>query len=234
MLSANNLFFSYTSTPVFKNLSFTIDKGKIASFIGASGSGKTTLFKLLTGIHQPQKGDIRIEGAENAAYMTQTDLLLPWRTVLENITLTNELGKRKRPQKDVEREAMLLIEELGLLGCEKKFPEELSGGMRQRVSLARALMQNSPLLLLDEPFASLDIQLREQMYELLKNIQKNRETTILLITHDFRDALSLSDHIFLLDDGSITKQWRIDESTRSEPAKLGLFYEELRQHILVT
>ncbi len=232
MLSVKNLVFSYKDTPVFKNLSFALKKGEIASFIGTSGSGKTTLFKLLTGIHQPQNGDVTVEGVTEPAYMTQKDLLLPWRTVLENITLTYELGRKKHCPKKTIEEAMDLIEEVDLLGTEHKFPEQLSGGMRQRVSLARALMQKSPLLLLDEPFGSLDIQLREQMYDLLKTIHKNHNTTILLITHDFRDAISLSDHIFLLADGTITKQWQIEAAARTCPAKMGSLHEKLRQSIL--
>lgn len=232
MLSVKNLVFSYKDTPVFKNLSFSLNEGEIASFIGTSGSGKTTLFKLLTGIHQPHHGDIAIDGVTQPAYMTQKDLLLPWRTVLENITLTFELGKQKHCLKKSLNEAMELIEEVGLQGYEHKFPEELSGGMRQRVSLARALMQKSPLLLLDEPFASLDIQLREQMYALLKTIHKNHNTTILLITHDFRDAISLSDHIFLLANGRVTKQWQIEPTSRTCPAKMGSLHEDLRQSIL--
>ncbi|MEM1283055.1 MAG: ATP-binding cassette domain-containing protein, partial [Chlamydiota bacterium] len=173
-----------------------------------------------------------ISGGTTPSYMTQKDLLLPWRTVLENITLTYELGKNKVCQKKILEEARQLIEEVELSGCEEKFPHELSGGMRQRVSLARALLQKKPLLLLDEPFASLDVQLREQMYVLLNKIHKNHNTTILLITHDFRDALSLSDHIFLLANGSITKQWRVEESHRTNPTTMGTLHEELRQSIL--
>jgi ABC-type nitrate/sulfonate/bicarbonate transport system ATPase subunit len=234
MLSVKNLVFAYEKTAIFKNLSFSLNKGEIASFIGTSGSGKTTLFKLLTGINQAQSGNITIEGNAQPAYMTQNDLLLPWRTVLENITLTHELGKNNLDPELAHDEAMQLIREVDLVGYENKYPKELSGGMRQRVSLARALMQKSPLLLLDEPFASLDIQLREQMHDLLRNIHTHHNTTILLITHDIRDAISLSDHIFHLSDGTIQNQWKIEKSSRKDPSTMGTLYEELRHTMLST
>lgn len=232
MLKVNNISFSYSSSPILKQLSFMLEKGEIASLIGSSGSGKTTLFKLLAGILKPDEGSIEIDEGGLPAYMTQQDLLLPWRTVIRNMTLLAELGTRPESSLEQHDEAAALLAEMGLAGYEHYFPDELSGGMRQRVSLARALMQKRPLLLLDEPFASLDVSLREQMYQLLRTIQEKRKTTILLVTHDFRDAATLSNQIFFLDNGEIKNQWKIGDEERADPRAKGMLIEELRSHFI--
>lgn len=223
MLEVNHLFFSYGQGPILSDLSFRLKTGAISSLIGPSGVGKTTLFKLLTGMLIPSKGTITIDGQapsnrfQQATYMMQEDLLLPWRTVLKNMTLITELGKSRQKKKAWDPQARKLLEEMGMKGCEEMFPDELSGGMRQRVSLARALLQNRSLLFLDEPFGSLDIVMRETMYTLLQNMNKKYGTTILMITHDFRDVLSLSDEIFLLTEHHIEKKWEISEKLRNDP-----------------
>ncbi|MGA8164152.1 MAG: ABC transporter ATP-binding protein [Waddliaceae bacterium] len=223
MLEVNHLSFSYGDYPVFQDLCFKLKEGGISALIGPSGEGKTTLFKLLTGMLDPNGGTITINGQapsrwfEQVAYMTQEDLLLPWRTVLKNITLMAELGKNQHRKEPVISKARRLLEEMGMKGCEDLFPDQLSVGMRQRVSLARALLHNRPFLFLDEPFGSLDVVMRENMYALLQNLNKKYGTTILLITHDFRDVLSLSDEIFLLTGHHIEKKWAISEKVRNDP-----------------
>lgn len=232
-LIVENLSFSYPDKQVLKQLSFQLKKGEIGTLIGASGSGKSTLFKLLTGLLVPQEGNLFIqgkappEGCQQIAYMMQQDLLLPWRTALGNLLLAAELGSQTQSSQLLKDEAMDLLEEIGLKGCENLYPDELSGGMRQRISLARALMQKRPLLLLDEPFGALDVGLREQMYILLRELQQKRGTTILMVTHDFRDALSLSDKIFLLMKGQIRQEWSISHLQRQDGAKMGLLQQEL-------
>ncbi len=225
MLKVKDLSFAYGDKKIIHNLSVNIQMGSIATLIGASGSGKTTLFKLLTNIIRPSDGSIEILRNQQASYMTQQDLLLPWRTVLENVVLPHELGRAQAV--DINK-AKSLIREVQLTDCENRYPTELSGGMRQRVSLARALMLDRPLLLLDEPFASLDVSLREQMYDLLRSIQERRGTTILMITHDFRDAVSLSNHIYHLGNGSIEHEWHISEEQRNDPVAMTMLTEELR------
>lgn len=231
MLVIEKLSFSY-QTPILSELSLSLGKEKTAALIGSSGSGKTTLFKLLTGILTPSSGSFYLDSGKKAAYMTQKDLLLPWRTVLENLTLLSELGRTQSNNLPIKEKAYDLLEEVGLKGYENHYPKELSGGMRQRVSLARALIQDSEILLLDEPFASLDIQLREQMYALLRAIQKRHHTTILMITHDFRDALSLADQIFHLKEGRLSEQWEINPNDRASPEVMGLLQEKL--HLAMT
>lgn len=223
--------------PILKNISFALEKGEVATLIGASGSGKTTLFKVLTGLLMPQHGDVHVAGlglpeaSSQVAYMMQEDLLLPWRTVLKNLTLPSELGGNPKLFPDIVEEARKLLREVDLEHSADMLPEQLSGGMRQRVSLARALLQKRPLLLLDEPFCSLDVALREQMYDLLRQIKDRFGTTMLMVTHDFRDALSLSDRIFFLSNGSLVHEWRVPEKLRVDPIQTGLLLEEMRRKI---
>lgn len=238
ILEVEKVSFLYKDSPLLRNVSFSLKKGEIASLIGSSGSGKTTLFKLLTGVLMPKQGRIKIDnlslpaGHGKVAYMMQEDLLLPWRTVLNNMTLSAELGDKQHSKKALELEALDLLNDIGLNGCASMFPHQLSGGMRQRVSLARALMHKRPLLLLDEPFGSLDVSLRGQMYALLKLIRDKYHTTILLITHDFRDALSLSDHIFLLSDQHICKEWHMTDNIRQDPYASTSIFKEMQTAII--
>jgi NitT/TauT family transport system ATP-binding protein len=206
MLSIKELSFAYGDRPILDGVSFSVDGGEIVALIGVSGSGKTTLFRLITGLIPPSEGDIEIDGRtgsqskERVTYMRQEDLLLPWRTVLGNLMLCSELGKEvQRPSEG----AKYLLKRVGLEGYEGAYPQELSGGMRQRVALARSLLHNRPLMLLDEPFASLDVILREHLYDLLKDIRKKDCKTIVMVTHDFRDAIALADRILILSKGKI-------------------------------
>lgn len=206
MLYLKDVHFAFGERRVLRGVSFRVGRGEIVSLIGISGSGKTTLFRLITGALPPHGGQIEIEGSgpEEITYMRQEDLLLPWRTVLDNMLLFTELGGEKRaPRERLRQEALALLQRFGMEGCEEMYPEALSGGMRQRVSLARALLQKRPFLLLDEPFGSLDLLLREELYTLLKQIRDKEGKTLLLVTHDFRDALTLSDRILVLREGSI-------------------------------
>jgi ABC-type nitrate/sulfonate/bicarbonate transport system ATPase subunit len=236
-LVIENLSFSYENKVILKNFSLQLKKGEIGSLIGASGSGKSTLFKILTGLESLQEGQITLLdfpkfNGKYIAYMMQQDLLLPWRTVLDNILLSMELGKHSLDRSSRVEEACRLLKEVGLNHCTNMYPDELSGGMRQRVSLARALLQRRPILLLDEPFGALDVGLREQMYQLLRQIREKYQTTILMVTHDFRDALSLSDRLFLLAEGKIYKEWEITSHTREDFRHMGLIQQEL-QHLLI-
>ncbi len=234
MLTIENLSFSFNSRQVLSNLSLELAQGKIGTLIGSSGAGKTTLFRLLTGILPLQSGTISIDGRNPpeakryAAYMMQEDLLLPWRTVMDNVTLPGEIGPSPFPIGHLRQKARLCLSEVGLSGWENAYPRNLSGGMRQRVSLARALLQKRPLLLLDEPFASLDIRLRGQMHALLRKVCAEHGTTILMITHDFRDALSLSERIFLLSKGQINQRWTIPMNFPQNSPVIQSLYEEIK------
>lgn len=233
MLCIEKLSFSFGNFEILKNLSLDLAKGEIGTLIGSSGSGKTTLFKLLTGILEFQEGTLSIDGEvssdayRHVSYMMQEELLLPWRTVLDNLMIVGELGKQKNDITKMQQEAKFYLNEMGLKGWEDAYPDQLSGGMKQRVSLARTLLQQRPLLLLDEPFAALDVGLREHMHDLLQDVRKKYGTTILMVTHDFRDAISLSDRIFILSKGKIEQEWKLENRRRHDPQAFHQLNEEL-------
>lgn len=224
MLRLEKIHFDYGEAPLLSGVSFCLKRGEIVSLIGSSGSGKTSLFRIITGMLSPLSGTVEVQGvslslAKNLiTYMQQEDLLLPWRTVLNNLLLISELGDEPKPKHELIPEAMRLLKQVGLEGCESYYPSELSGGMRQRVSLARALLQKRPILLLDEPFGSLDVIIREELYQLLKEIALSEGKTILFVTHDFRDALALSNRILILKRGIITKEFHMSEEISQDPA----------------
>jgi ABC-type nitrate/sulfonate/bicarbonate transport system ATPase subunit len=218
MLKVEDIYFSFGEKKILQGVSFDVKEGEIIALIGISGSGKTTLFRLITGLISPLKGKIVIRetslpaGALLTTYMRQEDLLLPWRTVMGNLLLFTELGKVKAQRPTVLKEAAELLRKVGLEGTEGLYPKELSGGMRQRVALARALLQNRPLMLLDEPFASLDVIMREQLYTLLCDIRNQFKKTIVMVTHDFRDAMALADRILVLAKGKIVGAYSLSRS----------------------
>ncbi|APH05611.1 ABC transporter ATP-binding protein [Bacillus weihaiensis] len=203
-LEFQHVSFTYTGNEnsLLEKVNLTINEGEFVSIIGPSGSGKSTLFKLITGLEQPTEGDIFINEVLAAnrlgqvGYMPQQDLLLPWRTILENATLPLEIkGVKKR---EASTQVLPLLEEFGLKGVENKYPSELSGGMKQRVSFLRTIVNGTPLLLLDEPFSALDAITKLSMQEWLLAQWQKRKKTILFITHDVNEALFLSDRLFII------------------------------------
>ena len=235
ILEIDELCFSYKDKRVISNLNLVLEKGKIGVIVGASGAGKTTLFQLILGICKPGSGSIIINGnAENrreTSYMMQEEMLLSWRTIGENILLPLELSNEMTTSS--EKEMLELLSDLQLEGSENLYPCELSGGMKQRVSLARAIIQKRPLILLDEPFGALDFALRDEMYQLLRSIQKKHGCSILLITHDFTDALSIGDDLFLLKNGHIHKKWTLNNELRDCPIKQGNLIIELKNDLIL-
>jgi ABC-type nitrate/sulfonate/bicarbonate transport system ATPase subunit len=238
MLEVRNLTFRYCSQVILESVSLDIGKGQIAGIIGTSGSGKSTLFKLMAGALNATEGEIAIDGIRlpkgqgQVAFMMQDDHLLPWRTVLKNMTLFGELGQNRQDLKHLQQDAESLLYRIGLGKYGNHYPAQLSGGMRQRVSLARAFLQKKPVLLLDEPFAALDVSLREHLYEMLRDIQKKFLTTIILVTHDFRDAITISDRVFLLADNTIRQEWVITDRIRSNPMLTADTCSEMRNAIV--
>ncbi|TXI37805.1 MAG: ABC transporter ATP-binding protein, partial [Nitrosomonas sp.] len=228
----NNLTFGYGNSLLLENLSLTIETGEIVTLIGASGQGKTTILKLISGLLSSAKGSVIVcnqkhpQAQRNVAMMMQHDLLLPWRTILGNVTIAAEMTNIASFQLVID--AKKLLTDLRIGHTTDMYPEELSGGMRQRVSLARAILQRRPILLLDEPFASLDTLLREQLYTLLRDLRDSYGLTILLVTHDFRDALTLSDRILLLGQGNICQEWTIPPQQRGSLHALLEWQTQLR------
>lgn len=182
-------------TTALAGLSFGILRGQFVSVIGPSGCGKTTILSLAVGLLKPSCGTVEREDCE-FGYMLQRDALFPWRTIEENIFLPLEVKKRNTPAM---REAALnLAEKYGLKDFLKKKPNELSGGMRQRVALIRTLAAQPEILILDEPFSALDYQTRLEVCDDVQTIIKNEKKTALLVTHDISEAIALSDKVIVL------------------------------------
>jgi NitT/TauT family transport system ATP-binding protein len=188
--------------PVIGDLSLTLGKGEIVSIVGPSGCGKTTLLNTLCGLLTPDSGRIRWNGREiagqpqNVGYMLQKDLLLPWRTALSNTMLGLEI--RGVPAGEAHDRSRAMLDQLGLHGFADHFPSTLSGGMRQRVALARTLVNEPDVLLLDEPFASLDFQNKLLIENDTAKLVRKGGRSLLLITHDIEEAVSLADRVIVL------------------------------------
>lgn len=206
MLEFKNVSFRYDvdEFAMMENLSFSVEDGDFVSIIGASGCGKSTIFRLINGLEKPQKGEILVDGKpisslkQYSAFMPQKDLLFPWRTIEKNICLPMELAGV--PQKEQETRCKEVLEQVGLLDYIKKYPKDLSGGMKQRVSFARTLLSGADMLLLDEPFSALDYLTRVEMQEWLLHQWEHYDKTILFITHDVEEAVFLSQKIFVIQD----------------------------------
>lgn len=179
---------------VLDDISLTVHPGEFVSIIGSSGCGKSTLFNIIAGLDAPSSGAVGIDG--EVAYMPQKDALLPWRSIAANAALGLEVQGVKR------REARARVRKwfprFGLAGFEDSLPFELSGGMRQRAALLRTVVQNKSTLLLDEPFGALDALTKQDLQTWLQQVWAEHEWTALLITHDVREAILLSDRVVVL------------------------------------
>lgn len=188
------------SLNALKNISFAITQNAFVSLLGPSGSGKSTLLRVLAGLLPPTHGTISFHGCENCGQkiglVFQKPNLMPWRTVLENTLLPLEVTGV--PLKESTPKALDLLELVGLAGFENSLPHDLSGGMAQRVAIARSLIQDPDILLLDEPFGALDALTRERMGEELLRIWQARQKTVLMVTHSISEALYLSDRVLIL------------------------------------
>ena len=180
----------------------SIQEGEFVSIVGPSGCGKSTLLSIISGLARPSAGVVTVLGEPVAKPLTdlgivfQEDLLLPWRTVLKNILLQAEV--RRLPSADLETRALELLDQVGLADFATKLPGELSGGMRQRVAMCRALVHDPPLLLMDEPFGALDAMTRDQMNLDLEALASGRRKTTLFVTHSIAEAVFLSDRVVVM------------------------------------
>ncbi|ENQ3081062.1 ABC transporter ATP-binding protein [Bacillus cereus] len=202
ILQFHNVSFQYDEKSIIEKLNAVVQEGELISIIGPSGCGKSTLFRLITGLEKENAGTIEVKGTTPAGYMPQKDMLLPWRTIIENAALPLECQGVKK--KEAQMKAQELLEQFGLQGYEKKQPKDLSGGMRQRVSFIRTLLTGGDLLLLDEPFSALDALTKASLQEWLFEQWKHWQKTILFITHDVEEALFLSNRIFVVTEQPIT------------------------------
>lgn len=219
--------------PIIKDINISIEKREFVSLLGESGSGKSTLFNILSGLAEPDTGEILLEG-ENIlgkkaifSYMQQKDLLIPFYTIIDNIALPLILqGTKKSKAREKVRE---YLEEFSLQGSENKYPSQLSGGMRQRASLLRAYIYSQNIMLLDEPFSALDSMTKANMYKWYKNMAKKHETTTFFITHDIDEAILLSDKIYILKGEPATISEVIEIRDKDEDFELSLRFLEYKK-----
>lgn len=201
-VSVRNISKNYGAVEALKDLTLDFPRGQLTSLLGPSGCGKTTLLKIIAGLLEPTSGEVEVNGkpvvgpGPNRAFVFQDFALLPWATVLRNVAFGLELrGVAKSEREDV---AEKYIKDVGLGGFEHSYPHELSGGMRQRVGLARALAVDAKVLLMDEPFSAVDEQTRRKFQEDLLGLVQNENKTFIFVTHSIEEAVYVSDQIAIL------------------------------------
>lgn len=214
-LSINNVSFKYKNTPVIKNFSLDVEEGSFTTLLGSSGCGKTTLLRLISGFLEPGEGTISINGKvmngvlpnkREVGMVFQDYALFPHLTVEQNLGYGLKLSKEPKYSKEQIKKLVLeAAESLGIHELLGRYPAELSGGQQQRVALGRALVLKPNLLLMDEPLSSLDTKLRIKVREELKEIQKNLGITTIYVTHDQEEALSLSNKIAVINQGTLVQ-----------------------------
>lgn len=201
-VSARNISKNYGDVQALQNMSLEFPHGQLTSLLGPSGCGKTTLLKIIAGLLEPTSGEVEVNGKRvtgpgpDRAFVFQDFALLPWATVLRNVAFGLEM--RGVAASEREARAEKYIKEVGLAGFEHSYPHELSGGMRQRVGLARALAVDAQVLLMDEPFSAVDEQTRRKFQEDLLQLVQNENKTFIFVTHSIEEAVYVSDQIAIL------------------------------------
>jgi len=236
-------------TLALQDMSMRVDSGEFVAVVGPSGCGKSTLMKVVTGLWPPSRGGVIVNNREVDRPLSITGMafqnptLLPWRTTLDNVMLPLEIAephasRLRRERTAYAAKARELLELVGLKGFEDKFPWQLSGGMQQRASICRALIHDPSLLMLDEPFGALDMFTREELWLAMQDLWLARKPTVILVTHDLREAVFLSDRILVMSarPGRIVAERVVDlPRPRAlpmtyEPYAVGLV-QQLREHI---
>lgn len=216
-LVVKNVSKSFDGRKIIRNINVTLHDGELVCLLGVSGGGKTTLFNVISGLTVPDEGQVFLDGEEitgkpgKISYMLQKDLLLPYRTIEDNVALPLLIKGMKK--KEARNQVAPYFAEFGLEGTEKKYPRQLSGGMRQRAALMRTYMFSRNVALLDEPFSALDTITKGNMHTWYLNIMEQIRLSTLFITHDIDEAILLSDRIYLLigRPGEITREIVIRE-----------------------
>jgi len=201
---------------VLENLNLSIPEGEFAAVVGPSGCGKSTLTRLVAGLMKPDQGEVWLHGEivksprKTVGMAYQNPVLLEWRTILENVILPLEIVAPLMPRQDRVARAMELLELVGLIDFEHKRPSELSGGMRQRASLCRAIVHKPEVLIMDEPFGALDAFTREDLWQTMRDLRAKEPFTCVLITHDLRESVFLGDQVFVMSGRPGTTQHVLD------------------------
>ncbi|MCX7174847.1 MAG: ABC transporter ATP-binding protein [Proteobacteria bacterium] len=222
------------------NTTLSVDEGEFVSVVGPTGCGKSTLLNVAAGLLAPSSGEVRVFGEplmslnRHAGYMFQADALLPWKTTAENIGLGLMLAGV--PARETAEQTRHWLAKVGLTHAAERYPHQLSGGMKKRVGMAQALIVNPKILLMDEPFSALDVQTRQLMENELLALWQNDRKSVLFITHDLEEAISLSDRVIVLSAGPDTHpigEFLIDLQRPRDVAEIRLTprFVELHEHI---
>lgn len=234
-----NISKSFGNLHTLDNISLSLEENEFVTILGPSGSGKSSLFNIIAGLSLPDNGKVLIEGEEHTgktgrvSYMHQKDLLLPWKNILENVSLP--LILKGYSKKEAQDEALKSFELFGLGGFEKNYPNQLSGGMRQRASLLRTYLFSNDIMLLDEPFGGLDAITKRKMQQWLLRVFTNLKASILFITHDIDEAIFLSDRVYVFSErpAYVKKIIRVDiERPRDTNTFTSDRFNEMKKEIM--
>jgi NitT/TauT family transport system ATP-binding protein len=216
---------------VLEDLNLEVSKGEFLSIVGASGCGKSTLLNLIAGLDSTTRGDLRISG--RPTLMFQESALLPWLTAGKNVELPLRLSGVSKAER--ERRVNELLEMVNLSSAAEKMPHELSGGMKQRIAIARALAQDADILLMDEPFAALDAITRDLLHEELSRIWQERNLTVIFVTHNVREAIRLGQRVLLMSSrpGRFVSEWKVDipSPRRMDSAEIATLASEVTDEL---
>ncbi len=244
LLEVTQIAKSFDEKQILADISLQLEQGELVCILGTSGVGKTTLFHIIAGLYQPDEGNVLLNGEDitgtpgQISYMLQKDMLLPYKTVLDNVALPLLIrregtfaGRKKRARE----KAASYFEEFGIAGYEKKYPAQMSGGMRQRAALLRTYLFSGKVALLDEPFSALDTITKSAMHEWYLNVMSKIQLSTLFITHDIDEAILLSDRIYILtgSPGRVTGELKIDVARpRGQEFLLSEQFMEYKREIL--
>ena len=221
--------------PVLKDLSLSIKRKGFTAIVGPSGCGKSTITRLVSGLIKPTQGSIFISNKRITSPLStvgmafQNPVLLEWRNVIKNIILPLEIVSKNITYNQKRSNALDLLKLVGLEEFENNLPSELSGGMKQRVSLCRSLVHNPEVLILDEPFAALDAFTKEDLWDVMHRLKKERDFTCILITHDLREAVYLADQVIVLSGRPASLQYDVKTNFNEEKKISDLYSPEVSQ-----
>ena len=217
---------------VLDGLDVSIAEGQFTAVVGPSGCGKSTLTRLVAGLMTPDSGEVRLQGElvkgprSTVGMAFQNPVLLEWRSILRNVMLPLEIVPDRVPAAEHESRARELLDLVGLAGFEDKKPSELSGGMRQRASLCRALVHKPEVLILDEPFGALDAFTREDLWQIMHELRAEEPFTALLITHDLRESIFLADEVVVLSGRPARSQFKLEVPSTGKRTLDDLYTQE--------
>ena len=230
ILEVKNLSYSFGNNPILKDINIHVNENEMVAIVGSSGVGKSTLFNLIAGVLKKQTGEITINGSDDyigkVAYMLQKDLLFEHKTIINNVILPLIIAKVNK--KEALEEGNKILKQFNLDKYANKYPQQLSGGMRQRVALIRTYMFKRKIFLLDEAFSALDAITKKELHKWYLDLKKEFNLTTLLITHDIEEAVFLSDRIYILGNkpGEIIGEIKIEINPNEDIDVQRLFYKK--------